>query len=149
MIAVVGVSNVEFFDHPDDAVEHGLALRPGITAAIRALRPEIIVTMNFELTWGDLGGVNHSDHRAVGLATIDACRDAANEWVFAERGASLAGHHKCLRGRYSDPHPLRRRDEDHRARRGLAAGTPRLYRGAGGRVRPRQLPAQRRRVRGA
>jgi len=47
--------------------------------------------MNFELTWGEEGGVNHADHRAVGLATLDACRDAANEWVFPDAGPAWGG----------------------------------------------------------
>ncbi|MGH8987708.1 MAG: PIG-L deacetylase family protein [Acidimicrobiales bacterium] len=89
--AVVGVSKVEFMGHPDGGVEYGLALRRDITAAIRRVRPEVVITMNFELTWGEGGGVNHSDHRAVGLATLDACRDAANEWVFPDAGPSWRG----------------------------------------------------------
>jgi LmbE family N-acetylglucosaminyl deacetylase len=89
--AVVGVSKVEFLDHPDGAVEYGLALRRDIAAAIRRVRPEVVITMNFELTWGEGGGVNHADHRAVGLATLDACRDAANEWVFPDAGPAWRG----------------------------------------------------------
>ncbi len=89
--AVVGVSKIEFMGHPDGAVEYGLALRRDITAAIRRVRPEVVITMNFELTWGEVGGVNHSDHRAVGLATLDACRDAANEWVFPDAGPAWRG----------------------------------------------------------
>ncbi|MGH3276851.1 MAG: PIG-L deacetylase family protein, partial [Streptosporangiaceae bacterium] len=50
------------------------------------LRPEVVITMSFDLTWGETGPVNHADHRAVGLAVLDACRDAANEWVFPEAG---------------------------------------------------------------
>ena len=36
--------------------------------------------------WGEAGPVNHADHRAVGLAVLDACRDAANGWVFPDAG---------------------------------------------------------------
>lgn len=89
--AVVGVHHVEFLAHPDGAVEYGLALRRDLAGALRRLRPEIVVGMNFDLTWGDNGAVNHADHRAVGLATLDACRDAANEWVFADVGAPWDG----------------------------------------------------------
>jgi len=42
--------------------------------------------MSFDLTWGEDGPVNHADHRAVGLAVLDACRDAANQWVFPDAG---------------------------------------------------------------
>lgn len=88
---VVGVSDVQFLDHRDGAVEYGLALRRDIAAAIRRSRPDVVFTMNFELTWGDEGIVNHADHRAVGLATLDACRDAANEWMFPEAGPAWQG----------------------------------------------------------
>ena len=84
--AVVGVSSVEFLDHPDGLVEYGLPLRRDLAAAFRRLRPEVVITTSFAMTWGEEGPVNHADHRAVGLATLDACRDAANEWVFPEAG---------------------------------------------------------------
>lgn len=85
--AVVGVSEVEFLGHTDGVVEYGIPLRRDLAAAFRRLRPEVLVTMSFDLTWGEEGPVNHADHRAVGLAVLDACRDAANEWVFPEAGA--------------------------------------------------------------
>ncbi len=84
--AVVGVSDVEFLDHPDGLVEYGVPLRRDLAAAFRRLQPEVVITMSFDLTWGEEGPVNHADHRAVGLAVLDACRDAANEWVFPEAG---------------------------------------------------------------
>jgi LmbE family N-acetylglucosaminyl deacetylase len=83
---VVGVSTVEFLDHTDGLVEYGVPLRRDLAAAFRRLQPEVVITMSFELTWGEDGPVNHADHRAVGLAVLDACRDAANEWVFTESG---------------------------------------------------------------
>jgi LmbE family N-acetylglucosaminyl deacetylase len=89
--AVVGVSEVEFLGYPDGLVEYGLPLRRDLAAAFRRLQPEVIITMSFELTWGEEGPVNHSDHRAVGLAVLDACRDAANEWVFPEAGPPHTG----------------------------------------------------------
>src|SRR5271170_2673947 len=84
--AVVGVTEVAFLDHHDGLVEYGIPLRRDLAAAFRRLRPEVIITMSFDLTWGDDGPVNHADHRAVGLAVLDACRDAANEWVFPDAG---------------------------------------------------------------
>ncbi|HML01332.1 MAG TPA: PIG-L family deacetylase, partial [Acidimicrobiales bacterium] len=88
---VVGVTDVQFLQHPDGAVEYGLPLRRDIAGAIRQVRPEVVFTMNFELTWGEAGGVNHADHRAVGLDALDACRDAANEWMFPEAGPAWTG----------------------------------------------------------
>ena len=89
--AVVGVSHVEFLDHADGAVEYGVALRRDVAAAFRRLRPDVVITMNFDLTWGEGGSVNHADHRAVGLAVLDACRDAANRWLFPELGEPWQG----------------------------------------------------------
>jgi 2-keto-3-deoxy-L-arabinonate dehydratase len=84
--AVVGVSDVEFLGHQDGLVEYGIPLRRDLAAAFRRVQPEVVITMSFELTWGEDGPVNHADHRAVGLAVLDACRDAANEWVFPDAG---------------------------------------------------------------
>ena len=84
--ALVGVQQVEFLGRPDGRVEAGLALRRDVAAALRRLRPEVVITMNFALTWGDEGAVNHADHRATGLAVLDACRDAANRWLFESDG---------------------------------------------------------------
>jgi len=82
--AVVGVSDVLFLGHPDGMIEYGLALRRDLARAFRQLQPDVVISMSFDLTWGEDGPVNHADHRAVGLAVLDACRDAANEWVFRE-----------------------------------------------------------------
>jgi LmbE family N-acetylglucosaminyl deacetylase len=84
--AVVGVTEVVFLDHPDGLVEYGVPLRRDLAAVFRRLRPEVVITTSFDLTWGEDGPVNHADHRAVGLAVLDACRDAANEWVFPDAG---------------------------------------------------------------
>jgi len=84
--ALVGVTDVQFLDHADGLVEYGIPLRRDLAAAFRRLRPEVVITMSFDLTWGEEGPVNHADHRAVGLAVLDACRDAANEWVFPDAG---------------------------------------------------------------
>lgn len=86
---VVGVTDVRFLDHRDGEVEYGLPLRRDIARAIRDVRPTIVVTANFGLTWGGVA-VNHADHRAIGLAVLDAVRDAANEWVFANDGLGAA-----------------------------------------------------------
>jgi len=84
--AVVGVTDVRFLDFADGLVEYGIPLRRELAAAFRRLRPDVVFTGSFDLTWGEEGPVNHADHRAVGLAVLDACRDAANEWVFTDAG---------------------------------------------------------------
>jgi LmbE family N-acetylglucosaminyl deacetylase len=89
--ARVGVHHVEFLAFADGSVEPGLTLRHDLAGALRRLRPEAVITMNFELTWGEGGSVNHADHRAVGLSTLDACRDAANRWMFPDLGDPWQG----------------------------------------------------------
>jgi LmbE family N-acetylglucosaminyl deacetylase len=94
--AIVGVREVEFLDHPDGLVEYGVPLRRDLAAAFRRLKPDVVIAMSFDLTWGEDGPVNHADHRAVGLAVLDACRDAANQWVFPDAGPHWTG----IRGAY-------------------------------------------------
>lgn len=82
--AVVGVpeSNVRFLDLLDGALVADLALRREIARVIRQVRPDVVVVGSWELEtpWG----LNHSDHRACGIATVDAIRDADNPWVHPE-----------------------------------------------------------------
>jgi LmbE family N-acetylglucosaminyl deacetylase len=81
--AAVGVSQVEFLHHPDGVVEYGLPLRRDLARAIRRLQPDLVVTSSPDPrpAWG---GIDYADHRAVGLASIDAARDAGNRWVFRD-----------------------------------------------------------------
>jgi LmbE family N-acetylglucosaminyl deacetylase len=81
--AAVGVDVVEFLGHPDGTVEYGLALRRDIARAIRRHRPHTILTINRHSSWGG-PSFNMADHRHVGLAVLDAARDAANRWIFPE-----------------------------------------------------------------
>jgi LmbE family N-acetylglucosaminyl deacetylase len=81
--ALVGVKTVEFLNHTDGIIEYGLPLRYDIARAIRRHRPNVLVTLNFQLT---MGGpmLNMADHRWVGLAVLDGARDAANRWIFPD-----------------------------------------------------------------
>jgi LmbE family N-acetylglucosaminyl deacetylase len=80
--AVVGVDTVEFLDgHADGVIEYGLALRRDLALAIRRHRPDVLVSINHRETWGGTA-LNMADHRHVGLALLDASRDAGNRWVF-------------------------------------------------------------------
>lgn len=84
--AAVGVSDVRFLGHPDGELggtgSTPLELRRDIARVIRQVRPEVVLTPTWELEvpWG----LNHADHRACGLAVVDAVRDAANPWVMRE-----------------------------------------------------------------
>ncbi|MEO5610327.1 MAG: PIG-L deacetylase family protein [Ornithinibacter sp.] len=76
----VGVETVEFAGLADGSIEYGVPLRREITRAIRRHRPDLVVAQ----TWAERfagGMVNQADHRAVGLATLDAVADAGNRWL--------------------------------------------------------------------
>lgn len=81
--SVVGVDTVEFGDHHDGVIEYGVPLRRDIAAAIRRTRPDLVVTLTHAETFPG-GFLNQADHRAVGLATLDATADAGNRWIFPE-----------------------------------------------------------------
>lgn len=80
---IVGVEHLRILDFPDGQVEYGLELRRAIAREIRAFQPDVVVSGAGELVvpWG----LDHADHRAVGLATIDAVRDAGNQWLYTEQ----------------------------------------------------------------
>lgn len=80
--AAVGVSSVEFLDHPDGVLEYSLAMRRDIARAVRQHRPDAVVVGSWEVEFA--AGLNQADHRVAGLAALDALRDAGNRWVFPE-----------------------------------------------------------------
>ncbi|MFC7401803.1 PIG-L deacetylase family protein [Citricoccus sp. GCM10030269] len=80
--AEVGVSDLRILNHPDGMLEYGLALRRDIARVVRQVRPDAVVTANFDVE--AYGGLNQADHRAAGLAVVDGVRDADNPWVFQE-----------------------------------------------------------------
>ena len=78
----VGVRDLTILDHPDGMLVYSLDLRRDIARRIREFRPDVVVggQIGIEAPWG----LEQADHRAAGLATIDAVRDADNTWVFPE-----------------------------------------------------------------
>lgn len=89
--AIVGVDVVEFLDHHDGVIEHGVPLRRDIAAAIRRHRPELVVTLNHHDHWPGGGGWNTPDHRNLGRAVLDAVGDAGNRWIHREAGPKWEG----------------------------------------------------------
>jgi LmbE family N-acetylglucosaminyl deacetylase len=75
----LGVEAVEFLDEPDGQVEPSLALRERITHAIRAFRPEVVMTHDPTVLFVNNEWVNHPDHRAVGQSTVDAVFPTARD----------------------------------------------------------------------
>lgn len=88
--AVVGVTDVEFLDHPDGLIEYGVPLRRELAGAIRRHRPDTLMLFNHRDSWGFPGSRNTADHRNVGQAALDAAADAGNRWIFPE--LDLAPH---------------------------------------------------------
>jgi len=78
----VGVSQVDFLQHPDGVLEYSLGLRRDIARAIRRFRPDAVLVGSWEVEF--VAGLNQADHRVAGLAALDALRDAGNRWVFPE-----------------------------------------------------------------
>jgi LmbE family N-acetylglucosaminyl deacetylase len=75
--AIVGYAGVTFLHLPDGALANDLALREHLVREIRSFRPGVVLCVDPEtLFYGD-GGVNHTDHRAAGMAAVDATFPAA------------------------------------------------------------------------
>ena len=102
---IVGVDVVEFLGQPDGILEYGVALRREITRAIRRHRPEIVITNNFRSTWDGASALNQADHMSTGRATLDACRDAANRWIFPDAGEPWAGVRQVAMANSPGPKP--------------------------------------------
>jgi LmbE family N-acetylglucosaminyl deacetylase len=84
---LVGVDDVRFLGYPDGVVEATTALRRDLAREIRRARPDVLLIATYDLTYGLGDGeriANQADHRAVGVATLDAARDAGNRWIFPE-----------------------------------------------------------------
>ncbi len=92
--AVVGVTDVEWLDHPDGVIEYGVDLRRQLAEAIRRHRPDTLLLFNHRDSWGMPGSRNSADHRNVGQAALDAAADAGNRWVFP--GTEPHAVRRCL-----------------------------------------------------
>ena len=91
---VVGYAGVTFLHQPDGALANELALREMLVREIRTFRPDAVLTHDPEVLFYAGGGVNHADHRAAGMAAVDAVYPAArNPMAFSSLArAGLAAH---------------------------------------------------------
>lgn len=82
---VLGIRKVFFLNYTDTELVADIKLKEEIVQFIRKLRPNIVITMDptfyyvSYLSFYGYGFVNHSDHRAAGLATLDACFPMARD----------------------------------------------------------------------
>jgi LmbE family N-acetylglucosaminyl deacetylase len=74
---IVGYEGVTYLHQPDGALANDLALRELLVREIRTFRPDAVLTSDPEVIFYRDGGVNHTDHRAAGLAAVDAVYPAA------------------------------------------------------------------------
>jgi LmbE family N-acetylglucosaminyl deacetylase len=75
--AVTGYAGVTFMHQPDGALANDLALRELLVREIRTFRPDAVLATDPETVFFGDGGVNHTDHRAAGMAAVDAVYPAA------------------------------------------------------------------------
>jgi LmbE family N-acetylglucosaminyl deacetylase len=74
---IVGYAGVTFLHQPDGALANDLVLREHLVREIRTFKPDAVLATDPEVLFHGDGGVNHTDHRAAGLAAVDAVYPAA------------------------------------------------------------------------
>lgn len=79
---ILGVENITFLGYPDGYLISDINLRRDITRIIRTIRPDVLVTCDPQTLFTTNGGINHPDHRAAGMATLDAVFPAARDHLY-------------------------------------------------------------------
>jgi LmbE family N-acetylglucosaminyl deacetylase len=97
--AHVGYQEVTFLHAPDGALENNLALREQLVRLIRAFKPDAVLTIDPTVVIHEDGFISHTDHRAAGMAALDAVYPAA-------RNAMAFPHLAIHEG--LDPHIVKR-----------------------------------------
>jgi len=88
-VAVLGLASVRLLGLPDGEAEVTAVLVGELVAAVRSLRPEVVVAPDPAALLFGRRYVNHRDHRVVGSATLDAVAPAAAmPHYFPDRGAA-------------------------------------------------------------
>ena len=91
---IIGYAGVTFLHQPDGALANDLALRELLVREIRTFRPDAVLATDPETLFYRDGGINHTDHRAAGIAAVDAVYPAARNpmaFPWLARGG-LAAH---------------------------------------------------------
>ena len=96
--AVVGYAGLTFLHQPDGALANDLVLREQLVREIRTFRPDAVLAQDPDVIIYPGGGINHTDHRAAGIAAIDAVYPAArNPMAFPTLARSGLGAHRVRR----------------------------------------------------
>ena len=95
---VIGYAGVTFLHQPDGALANDLALREMLVREIRTFRPDAVLATDPETIFYGDGGINHVDHRAAGMAAVDAVYPAArNPMAFPGLARAGLGAHVVRR----------------------------------------------------
>jgi LmbE family N-acetylglucosaminyl deacetylase len=96
--AITGYGGVTFLHQPDGALANDLALREQLVREIRTFRPDAVLATDPDTLFYRDGGINHTDHRAAGMAAVDAVYPAArNPMAFPWLARSGLAAHKVRR----------------------------------------------------
>jgi LmbE family N-acetylglucosaminyl deacetylase len=68
----LGVKEVFFLNREDTKLVADFELKQDIARIIRKIKPDLIITIDPTFYYSEQGFINHTDHRAAGLATMDA-----------------------------------------------------------------------------
>ena len=95
---VIGYAGVSYLHMPDGALVNDLALREQLVREIRTFRPDAVLATDPSVIFYGDGGINHTDHRAAGIAAVDAVYPAArNPMAFPALARSGLAAHKVRR----------------------------------------------------
>ena len=95
---VIGYAGVSFLHQPDGALANDLALRALLVREIRTFRPDAVLATDPDTLFYKGGGINHTDHRAAGIAAVDAVYPAArNPMAFPNLARTGLAAHRVRR----------------------------------------------------
>lgn len=78
----IGFEKTWFLDYPDVHLEVTQELKEKLVKVIREYQPNIVFTWDPNLVYSlERNMVNHPDHRAIGLAALDACFPMARDFL--------------------------------------------------------------------
>lgn len=76
---LVGAKEVIYLREPDGMLQPTMELRKKLVREIRRFRPEVVIVMDPTVVWAGDDYINHPDHRAAGLAAVEAIFPAAGQ----------------------------------------------------------------------
>ena len=76
---ILGVKEVIFLRYPDGMLENTMELRKKLVREIRRWKPEVVITGDPTVLFPNDTYINHPDHRAAGMAALDAVFPASGQ----------------------------------------------------------------------